>query len=262
MKKEDVYIIGFPKSGNTWLSRLVSQILDSKIEVNSIEDRLNNSENGNRDDSSQFVIHKIHYIDNIKRLDKGRKIYIVRDPRDVFISGFYHNHRKYNNISPKAGVVIKHLFNYELKLLTRNWSGSIKDRISARFMDIARIIFLKKRLPLVGNWSEHFLFWSNFKNISIIRYEDLLDNPEACLCQILEEQNLPYDIETVRKAIDSQSFDKKRESFQKQGDSLNANFMRKGKKEGWKDDLTPEQVDYIEHHHHDVMLRLSYISNK
>ena len=30
-EQEDIYVIGFPKSGNTWLARLLAEVTDSNL---------------------------------------------------------------------------------------------------------------------------------------------------------------------------------------------------------------------------------------
>jgi len=75
----EIYIHGFPKSGNTWLSRLLGDVLDSPVRAvkgTSLADEGYNRQGG-------YVIRQQHLI--IPE-DAFGLIYIYRDPRDVCVS--------------------------------------------------------------------------------------------------------------------------------------------------------------------------------
>ena len=41
VNKEKIYVVGFPKSGNTWLARLLAEITSSKVAVDNPHDTIN-----------------------------------------------------------------------------------------------------------------------------------------------------------------------------------------------------------------------------
>lgn len=78
-----------------------------------------------------------------------------------------------------------------------------------------------------------------------IHYEDLLSNPVTEMIKILNFINIPIDLSTIQAAIENQAFSKQKS---KGGSGLSstegkdfkepAGFFRKGMADAWKDDLT------------------------
>jgi hypothetical protein len=92
MPKTKIIIVGYPKSGNTWITRLVAELIQCpvagfwKTPPSYTEIAV---EGSNR--KSEFECYKSHlsYQSLIKdsRQDKLKLIFVVRDPRDIAISG-------------------------------------------------------------------------------------------------------------------------------------------------------------------------------
>lgn len=100
----EILVVGFPKSGNTWLSRLLSAALDWP--VRGINEARPLAEQG-RDRADKNVIRQLHlypkhegdqlgviphqYIFNLDALNGQHQIvHIVRDPRDVSVAIDYY----------------------------------------------------------------------------------------------------------------------------------------------------------------------------
>ena len=95
-EKEPIFVIGYPKSGNTWLARLCSDALDSPIVTGN--DPINQA--GKKQNyAGEFVIYKAHYSqrDKPNNITQCSKIlYIVRDFRDVLISSYFFNYKRHD----------------------------------------------------------------------------------------------------------------------------------------------------------------------
>ena len=91
--KEPIFVIGYPRSGNTWLARLTADALDSPmVGGDNPIDQADNKHNY----TGEFVIYKSHYSKKSKPdfiTEYSKILYIVRDFRDVLISGYFYNHR-------------------------------------------------------------------------------------------------------------------------------------------------------------------------
>lgn len=252
--KEDLYVIGFPKSGNTWLARLLSDITNSKIYVESDNDKINNSENSD-DKNGNYVIHKIHVINDLDKVLKSKKVYIVRDPRAVIVSGFFHNYRNISEERIKSNIIYKLLFDLEIQNLSKSWNKTL-----AHFKNLF-LIRLKGNFlffPKVNSWSSHVKHWTHFNDVVIVRYEDLLDNTFMELKRILDELNIIYNNEELIKVIENQSFSKKKKEFLEKGDTENAKFLRSGDKESWRKLLTHKLQKKIEISHKEMMKKFGY----
>ncbi|WP_150464420.1 sulfotransferase domain-containing protein [Francisella sp. XLW-1] len=247
--KEEIYVIGFPKSGNTWLSRLMADITNSNIYVESDNDFINSSENSSGK-TGDFIIHKIHVANDLCKVLESKKIYILRDPRAVFVSAFFHNFRSLQERNINKSFLMRLLFNFEIANVNKAWNKTV----------LARINDFKNRSGAmkVGNWSNHVEFWSNQKDICIVRYEDLLENTQVVMERILQELGINYSKNKLESVIERQSFKIKKEEFMQKNDRQNASFLRSGEKEDWKKYLSQKQIKTIEKVHYKMMDAFSY----
>lgn len=79
----DIFVVGYPKSGNTWLSRLLGDVLNCPIQ--SGLGNLALADEG-FDRRGKYVIRQRH----TRQPVDGKIIIITRDPRDVFVSIMYY----------------------------------------------------------------------------------------------------------------------------------------------------------------------------
>lgn len=78
-KLETIWVVGFPRSGNTWLSRLLGDALNSPVHAG-YEKGANADEGFDRPGS--YVIRQSH----VRQDWQEKTVFILRDPRDVAIS--------------------------------------------------------------------------------------------------------------------------------------------------------------------------------
>ena len=112
-----IYVLGFPKSGNTWLARLLSEVTQSNILA---EDPVNTADNS-LDRQGNFVIHKEHVVRDEQVVLKEQVVYIIRDIRDVLVSGFYHNNRRLNDEKINSNIIARLYFYAQIKIQSRNY---------------------------------------------------------------------------------------------------------------------------------------------
>ena len=163
-------------------------------------------------------------------------IYVIRDPRDVVVSVSHH----FDLTIDKA-----------IEFMNNKKQG-------AQHKDTNLVHILL-------TWSLNVLTWTE-KNkdvpVTIIRYEDLLDDPETNFRKILEN----FGIKKVREerfkfALEESTFERLRGYEDKHGFREKAHgekFFRVGKKGQWKDILTEEQVQKIEEDHGEIMEKHGY----
>ena len=86
MKK--IIIVGYPKSGNSWLTRLVAQLLDCPAKGFLYHEKPEMVTEGLQRDSAYVCYKSHHQWHELKQEDQQAKIIcITRDPRDVSLSG-------------------------------------------------------------------------------------------------------------------------------------------------------------------------------
>ncbi|MFW5886400.1 MAG: sulfotransferase domain-containing protein, partial [Bacteroidota bacterium] len=144
-----IYIVGYPKSGNTWLTRLVGDTLNSPTGSAYGKHQADLATEGwNR--PGKYIVLKSHHSQKDKPefiTTQSKIIYIYRDFRDVLISGFFHHYRidesyilqtdPTNNRSfyQKMWQI---LFRVEMANLTRGWgsfsSGNQLSKVCVNFL--------------------------------------------------------------------------------------------------------------------------------
>ncbi|MEY8252299.1 MAG: sulfotransferase domain-containing protein, partial [Colwellia sp.] len=99
--------------------------------------------------------------------------------------------------------------------------------------------------------------------ICVVRYEDLLADPQQHFATALEFAQIKTDTHSLKQAIDNTSFSKlkQQEASSRFAETPRDNdqFFRKGKAGGWRNYLTPCQVEQIIEVHGTVMHSLGYL---
>jgi Sulfotransferase domain len=255
----NVIVVGYPKSGNTWVTRLVAELLGCPVAGFWAKQSAEIAVEGS-DRQSPFACWKAHYpyrkLSRFKEFPAARVINVVRDPRDIAISGAH-----YFNFPPKS-------------TLLRRIAAAIPGRRKfqgTHFDDTERRVNLMIRALLRGEtsgdekwrrwlsvpWRDHVEAYRDHGTF-MIRYEDLLDGPEAECLRILDYLGVTRSQEDVRRAIDRQSFDSARSRFAHLGDARRLKFLREGKKEQWRLGLTRNQKLIFDRELGDCLQRFGY----
>lgn len=218
MSDKDVIIVGFPKSGNTWLARLLGDILDSPVigwgSAHPIAEEGLNRMGGYvvrqlhlkpvRGNSDQFI--QSAWEANLNAWFGERVIFVCRDPRDVVVS-------------------VKYYWGME----------SIESAIEAMGNGTHPLVG-------VGRWVDFIEAWRNVFSfpMSWIKYENLHARTEDELASLLKSIGLPEYVKNVHQAVQRQSFDNKRKQISEDGDtrpygkSIQLTNLRKGIVGDWK----------------------------
>jgi hypothetical protein len=225
IKPDDVFLVSYPKSGNTWLRFLLGNLIyENKMDFI----------NMNKLMPDIYASYK-HEIDRIKRSPRFIKshesytpsypkvIYIYRDPRDVVISYFYW-YKKF-----KKGEY-------------SNFNKFFNDYINGN------VAF--------GRWNEHVKGWKNAAleqpdKVLIISYENLKSDTYKEFYKIINFCELKPSEYEIKKAISLSEFSQMRKLEEVQGEKsyfkntdLKIKFVRSGKSE-WKEKLSEEQLEII-----------------
>jgi hypothetical protein len=207
----NILIAAYPKSGSTWLTRLVGDVLNSTT-AGSWEDEADiiNAERGGK-----YLIRRGHYVlvdtDSgpvipashqlaWKRLADERIIFLVRDPRDICVSGSHY------------------------------WQIPIE-----QFLDQ----MIAGTVAGIGRWDEYVRKWYylDYQKITIIRYRNLLNDTHLWLRRALIRLNIPYSAARMLKVVERLSFEKQAANMD--GDELRRNNMRLGIAGDWRNYFTP-----------------------
>ena len=228
--KNTVWLLSYPRSGNTWVRFLLMAIQYPEVPVSYLE-----LENYIPDFWQHF--HRIPSIEETDNWTKGfnvkpviikshfrflpfykNVIYLYRDPRDVLLSFYYYHNQ--NRISRDQ---------------TAEWIP----------FDIFFNMFLRGEITW-GVWDNHVNFWLSFESVEkcLVSFEDLFNDTYSTVKKITEFLGLDVDRRMIEQAIDRVSFDKIRAIASRDGQHINLRGLS-GRTGVGKETITDEQNDLI-----------------
>lgn len=245
---DDVFLVSYPRSGNTWTRFLLGNLIDQNqpVTFSNIESR----------------IPEIYFNPDrwLRRLPRPRMlkshesfqphyprvIYIVRDPRDVAVS-FYHHNVKARNIPDDYPMV---------QFVPRFIAGEFD--------------------PKFGSWRDNVLSWTVLRKddpgFLLLRYEDMKRDTAGVLADVVafldrsSFRKIDSNPEALRRTIELSSAENMR-ALEKQeasswvltkGTRSDKPFVRSATSGGWKTQLAPESVEAIESAWGGLMQELGY----
>jgi len=237
---DDIMIVSYPKSGNTWMRFLLGNILYKKFDFTNMEKLIPDLyvvNNGQLKTYKRPRIIKSHeYFDPRYK----KVIYIVRDPRSVAVSYFY--------------------FLKKIKIIS-------DDLQFADYLDN----FLNGKYDSFATWSENVESWICAKSsrpdeFLLIKYEDLKLNTFKEMQKILSFLNIKKEPDAIKKAISKSSFSSmkknEKENFGKIKVFKNSNkdipFVRAGNINEWQKYFDENLTKKIINHFGKTMKKLGY----
>ena len=194
--------------------------------------------------------HKIHdaytYLPNGEPLVSHEgtlgALYILRNPLDIAPSAAKHWHKNLDKTIARMG---------QHDAVLSNSRTGLKDQVRQRLL----------------TWSEHVLSWADAPGLNklVIRYEDMLSDPIATFTQACHFLQLPTDAARIEKAIRFSDFkvlsQQEAETGFRERPATAERFFNSGQSGGWRNKLTPAQVERIIADHSAVMGRFGYLDS-
>lgn len=268
-----IWLASYPKSGNTWLRAFLSRLLFKTNHINHLQIPIYSSkafiEQEADIDISELpneYLHKIRlavFADRAQQMqhfpvkihDKFEPmlynlpflpfeasrivLYIIRNPFDVAISFSRHLGKSIDET-----IEIMNQPGYTLASSTQKYQ-------------------IQMPQPL-GTWSQHVKSWTEQKQLPvfIVKYEDLLQNPEKFFAELLHRSQIPYTNEQLADAIDFTRFDNLKKQEQQYGfeeKSVHSTvFFHTGKSYYYRQFLTYQQIERIYQSHYEVIKLYGY----
>jgi hypothetical protein len=237
LRETDTFIVGHPKSGNTWTAYMIAMLLyeDNNYEINM----------ANIGEYIPVVHGADSSIAKYKKLSSPRvfrnewpvypnrypkTIYLIRDPRSIIVSYFHMYNTLFKDKSCQMDEFIDEYLAYGF---IRHWE------------------------PLL-RWDKQIIRWlkksKQDDNILIIKYEDMVADRSVMLEKIADFLQLAYSEEIFNMAVERGSFSSMKNNEKKYGAESYINmvgkkgeFVRSGTTDGWKKSLTLVNIKKIEH---------------
>ena len=225
-RDDDIFIVSFPRSGNTWmlfiLANIMVEVLNLKMKVNffNIHGFIPDIHVGRDlpEYTGFFPFKRMIKSHSVYHPGYKNVIYIIRDPKNVMVS----------------------YYNYMVGL------GHYDRPISE---------FVKDKKLGVPAWSKHVTGWMDGiaagTRFRIIKYEDFHNEPDKNIKKLGNLIGFDLSDGQVSKVRDNCSF-KAMQKLEKETGSLslrrkntNIQFIRKGSLTDWENELGAEEVAYI-----------------
>jgi hypothetical protein len=168
-------------------------------------------------------------------------IYLVRNPLDVAIS---YAHLNGVDIDTMIGMMAT--------------PGFGVGRSTVNGIDRVHVV--------IGSWSENVASWTQPPHpaVLVIRYEDLLENPEVGFTKVTRHLQIKPTRAELRRAIEMARFDRlrgleDRDGFAERPQRSTEAFFREGRAGQWRERLTEAQVARIVADHGPLMKRFGYL---
>lgn len=227
---DDVFLVSYPKSGNTWVRFLIANLVHTNEPVTLL--------------NMESYLPSIYILPDRKlraiprpRVLKSHEcfhpryknvIYIVRDPRDVAVSYYHYNLKK--------------------RLLAPNYT-----------MEQYLPQFLNDELDMrCGPWGDHVRSWTSMREsrnkFLLLRYEDMQANTEAELARVADFLKIEATPERLKRAVELSSAGRMRKLEKEQsqdwvftkGMRQDIPFIRSATSGGWRSSLPESCVQAIE----------------
>jgi len=175
---DDIFIVSYPKSGNTWVRFLLAKaILGANATWHTIDEVV--PDIYRMSDKQLLNVRRPRIIKSHHSYDHRYKkvIYIVRNPEDVLVSYFY----------------------FHLKFQSKKYFEDMES------FDKFTNDFVTGKLDDFGTWGDNVTGWinssENNSNILILRYEDIVKYPKNELSHMLNFLGIDPDNSIIEDAL-------------------------------------------------------------
>lgn len=269
MTPTTLVVVGFPKSGTTWLTRLLADAINSPVLGRWLDQDVKFASEVNRHlrepHHPAVRLARLHDLPEAfaRRGLSGpfRFVYIHRDPRDVAVSTFFH-------FTGWDVATVRSLLHAREVGPWRAWRRWRVRSAIRRFLRRFASLGIPRLEDRVGRWDQHVRAWFQSEDpILPVSYEELLADTPRTLGRIVASLQLSCGGTTdIHGAIARQTLDLVQlgsrqtpsDPTSSRGRALTQRAARRGMVGDWRAFLERDQVDLIRARFAEVFNQLGY----
>ena len=278
-----IWLASYPKSGNTWVRSIISSLLYSSDGIFNFDLLRKIPQFPKKElfkdlvgDFSNFNEIKKNWIVAQEKINSNKEIKLLKT-----------HHGKYtvekdnftNNKNTAAVIYIVRDPRTLVKSISNHFTLSFND--ASKFLCAPSLIgngknFEERKdgiLTLLGKWNDHYRSWTrNNNNLLLIKYENLINNPETELIKIIKFLEKYINFQTSEKKnkmiLETTSFSNlknmEKKGLFKEGviDKKNndkVNFFHLGPKNKWQNIIDKKIINKIEENFQNEMREIGYL---
>jgi len=238
---DDVFIVSYPKSGNTWTRFLIANLIypEKAPDFRNINELIPDPEALSKRHLAKLARPRIVKTHQYFHPRYRKIIFIVRDPRDVAVS----------------------LYHFQLKGRVYPDGYPVEEHVRGFVYNVS---------PLYGTWGENTASWlaarGNDPDFLLLRYEDMLKDPVEELRTIADFLRIETAPDRIALAVDRSSADNMRKLERSQAHLWSSTketrqdipFVRTANSGNWQSELSRTSVLQIERAWGGIMRKLGY----
>jgi hypothetical protein len=249
LRPTDTFLVGHPKSGNTWITYMLATLVEKNFGKRATLANLQefvpafHASDLKIESHSKLLDPRMFRNEGPKFPDLyPRTIYIVRDPRAVLLS--YYHHCLHD---------------------TRDENWKLDDFID----EMLEHGCIKRLEPYIVRWDKQVGDWlerANHQPVQIVKYENMKKDRRAVLQEVVRFAGITCTEQDIAQAVERSSFENMRKEEEAHGAEPYSGtkgeggfFMRRGKVDSWKEELSDRAKARIEKEFGGTMRKLGYL---
>lgn len=229
------HVIEYPKCGGSWISNMLRTYVGVSFN------------DGYRLVRPRDVIQKHASY----RWDFWRPIVVVRDPRDMYVSCYYHE-TSYSE-RERSLAISRYFQSDSRRTLHEDFAAYLE----------AKLLHITHPRYFLCDFLDS---WLSRPNVCIVRYEDCLEEPEGQLIRMVRFCGLPVSLDAIAHAAKANSFATVTERLygerREAGAADNRRFVRKGVAGDWRNHFNARSCEVLERFEGSSLRRLGYEADR
>lgn len=277
--KNTVWLVSYPKSGNTWFRMFLANYLKNSIEPLSLEEIESTPISSSASDFEDVIGLNPFELTG-EEVDFYRpELYRIlsENLEDADAINYKKTHDAYtlnSNGEPLFSEEVSKCAIYFVRnpldvcvSYANHSAGKIESTVNFILNEDAFVAGKNsgQLRQILLSWKSHIASWKEQSGISIrfIRYEDLQQNPIKTFGSIIQFLGLESDDERLKRAVTNSDFRLLQKMEQENGFrekmQLSKSFFWKGKIGNYREHLTEKQIQRIVEYNYDTMRQFGYL---